>query len=67
MEGTLLVGDFLLVNKLVYGAEIPGTGRRLPAIRQPRRGDVMSPCGNPVRDPRRNFMAARSDACVIMQ
>ncbi len=41
MEGTLLVGDFLLVNKLVYGAEIPGTGRRLPAIRQPRRGDVI--------------------------
>ncbi len=41
MERTLLVGDFLLVNKLVYGAEIPFTGRRLPAIRAPRRGDVV--------------------------
>ena len=41
MEGTLLVGDFLLVNKLVYGAEIPLTGRRLPALRQPTRGDVI--------------------------
>ncbi len=41
MEGTLLPGDFLLVNKVVYGAEIPLTGRRLPAIRTPERGDVI--------------------------
>jgi len=41
MEGTLLIGDFLLVNKVVYGAEVPLTGRRLPAIRQPLRGDVI--------------------------
>ena len=41
MEGTLLVGDFLLVNKLVYGAEVPLMNKRLPAVRQPRRGDVI--------------------------
>ncbi len=41
MERTLLVGDFLLVNKLVYGAEIPFVGTRLPAIRTPKRGDVV--------------------------
>jgi len=41
MEGTLLVGDFLLVNKLVYGAEVPFTGRRLPAVRQPEYRDVV--------------------------
>ena len=41
MEGTLLVGDFLLVNKLVYGAEVPFTGRRLPAVHAPQRGDVI--------------------------
>ena len=41
MEGTLLVGDFLLVNKLVYGAEVPFTSKRLPAVRRPRRGDVI--------------------------
>jgi len=41
MERTLLVGDFLLVNKLVYGAEVPFTGKRLPAIREPRLGDVV--------------------------
>ena len=41
MENTLQVGDFLLVNKLVYGAEVPFTHKRLPRIREPQRGDVM--------------------------
>ncbi|MFI5311347.1 MAG: signal peptidase I [Gemmatimonadales bacterium] len=41
MESTLLVGDFLLVNKLVYGAEVPFTGRRLPAVRQPAYRDII--------------------------
>jgi signal peptidase I len=41
MEHTLLVGDFLLVNKLVYGAEVPFTHQRLPKIRAPQRGDVI--------------------------
>jgi signal peptidase I len=41
MEHTLLVGDFLLVNKLVYGAEVPFTNQRLPKIRTPRAGDVI--------------------------
>ncbi len=41
MEGTLLVGDFLLVDKLVYGAEVPFTGRHLPAVRRPSYGDVV--------------------------
>lgn len=41
MEDTLLVGDFLLVNKAVYGAEIPGTDWNLPAFDEPERGDVV--------------------------
>lgn len=41
MERTLLAGDFLFVNKAVYGAQIPGTAARLPAFSTPRRGDVI--------------------------
>ncbi len=41
MEETLLVGDFLLVNKAVYGAQVPFTGMRLPAIENPERGDIV--------------------------
>jgi len=41
MEGTLLVGDYLLVNKAVYGAEVPLLGLRLPAWREPSRGEVV--------------------------
>ncbi len=54
MERTLLVGDFLLVNKLLYGAEIPFSGRRLPAIRAPQHGDVIV-FEYPV-DPSKNFV-----------
>jgi signal peptidase I len=41
MENTLLIGDFLFVNKALYGAEIPLTGVRLPAFREPRRNDLV--------------------------
>ena len=54
MEGTLLVGDFLLVNKLVYGAEIPFSRTRLPAIRAPRHGDVV--VFEWPKDPSKNFV-----------
>ncbi|MBI1808263.1 MAG: signal peptidase I [Gemmatimonadetes bacterium] len=54
MEGTLLVGDFLLVNKLVYGAEVPITGQRLPAVRKPAYRDVL--VFQWPEDPTKNFV-----------
>ncbi len=41
MENTLLVGDLLFVNKFIYGARIPFLHWRLPALREPRRGDII--------------------------
>jgi signal peptidase I len=41
MVKTLLVGDFLFVNKFEYGPKIPFTHVRLPGIRKPHRGDVI--------------------------
>ena len=41
MQRTLLVGDFLVVNKMVYGPELPFTHIKLPGLHQPRRGDVI--------------------------
>ena len=54
MENTLLVGDFLLVNKAIYGAEIPGTGLRLPALKEPVRGEVI--VFNPPHEPGKNYV-----------
>lgn len=41
MIPTLLVGDWLFVNKAIFGAHIPFTNSSLPAFREPRRGDVV--------------------------
>jgi len=41
MMDTLLIGDYILVNKFLYGAEIPLTEKHLPGLRDPHRGDVI--------------------------
>ncbi|MDX1646718.1 MAG: signal peptidase I [Longimicrobiales bacterium] len=54
MESTLLVGDFLLVNKATYGARLPGTDIELPALAEPRRGDVV--VFHPPHEPEKNYV-----------
>lgn len=41
MRMTLIEGDLILVNKFIYGAKVPFTSWRLPALREPKRGDVV--------------------------
>jgi signal peptidase I len=41
MMDTLLVGDYILVNKFLYGPELPFTDTRVPGLRDPHRGDII--------------------------
>ncbi|MCK4857150.1 MAG: signal peptidase I [candidate division Zixibacteria bacterium] len=41
MQNTLLVGDFLLADKFVYGPVIPLVNIQLPSVREPQIGDVV--------------------------
>jgi signal peptidase I len=41
MIPTIEVGDFIVASKFIYGAKIPFTKKRLPAVRDPRRGDIV--------------------------
>ncbi len=41
MLPTLLIGDHVFVSKFVYGARVPFTEIRAPALRDPRRGEIV--------------------------
>jgi signal peptidase I len=41
MLPTLLIGDFILVNKYTYGVRIPIINKKVVSLNQPKRGDVM--------------------------
>jgi signal peptidase I len=53
MEETLLVGDYLMANNAVFGARLPFVDVGLPALRDPRRGEIVvfrPTYNNPVQD-----------------
>lgn len=54
MRTTLIEGDIILVNKFIYGAKVPFTKIRLPALRAPKRGDVVVFIYP--EDPKKNFI-----------
>jgi len=41
MIPTLLVGDFILVNKYTYGIRLPVINKKIISLNEPKRGDVM--------------------------
>ena len=41
MIPTFQVGDRIFVNKFIYGARVPFFNTNLPAVRQPKRGDII--------------------------
>ena len=42
MESTILVGDHVFLNKLLYGPRVPYTSLRLPSLRQIHRLDIVA-------------------------
>lgn len=42
MEGTILIGDHLLVNKLSYGPRVPFTAWHLPRLKRVQRGNIIA-------------------------
>ena len=54
MMPTLLIGDFILVNKFSYGLRLPVLGTKILAIGSPQRGDVfVFRFPNPDHDPKK--------------
>jgi signal peptidase I len=56
MLNTILIGDFMLVNKFIYGVKLPFSDRTIIPVSSPRRGDIIVfrfPCDPDVpEDPR---------------
>jgi signal peptidase I len=41
MKNTLLIGDYILVNKFIYGVKVPFTEITVIPIKEPQRGDIV--------------------------
>lgn len=67
MIPTMQIGDFIFVNKLVYGVRVPYTRTKLFDVRGPKRGEVvvfMNPC-TPERDFIKRAVAIAGDTVEV--
>jgi signal peptidase I len=67
MRTTLIEGDIILVNKFIYGAKVPFTNWNLPALRNPKRGDIVVFIypENPKKDFIKRLVAVEGEAVEI--
>jgi len=42
MEDTILIGDFLMVNRFIYGMKVPFTDKYIVHFRYPKRGEIIT-------------------------
>lgn len=66
MIPTLLVGDWLFVNKAAYGAHVPGTRLNLPGYAEPKRGDVVVFVSPPQPDQPNDLTPTLVKRCVAI-
>jgi signal peptidase I len=41
MQNTLLIGDYILVNKFIYGVKVPFTETTIIPVKEPKRGNII--------------------------
>jgi signal peptidase I len=41
MQDTLLIGDYILVNKFIYGVKVPFSDYTVIPVKEPKRGDII--------------------------
>lgn len=67
MENTLLVGDYILVNKFIYGVKVPFTDVTVLPIKDPKRGEIIvfKYPGDPSKDYIKRVVAIEGDRLEI--
>jgi signal peptidase I len=70
MSSTLQVGDYVVANNTLFGAALPFTAARTPALREPRAGEVVvyRPAGyRPVQDHIKRIIGLPGDTVQMIR
>jgi signal peptidase I len=69
MQNTLLIGDYILVNKFIYGVKIPFTDITVIPVTEPKKGDIIvfKFPGDPSKDFIKRVVAVGGDTVEIRE